>query len=719
VIELVDPRRAAAATGVLATFNEAGVLVAADVHVATRLGALAGEDDEQVLLAAALAVRAVRLGSICLDPTTIADVPLEDPVELPWPEPGPWVDRVAASPLVRDQLLRLDLGRVYLDRYWREEVQVRDDLLARLERRAPEVDEPLLEAGLAELFADPRYAEQRAAARTAVRRATTVLTGGPGTGKTTTVAAILALVAEQHDPRGAERPRIALAAPTGKAAARLQAAVLEAATLFPARYRGAVEGIRAVTVHSLLGSRMPRTSVRFRHDRSHRLPFDVVVIDEASMLSLSMAARVLEALRPDARLLLVGDADQLSSVDAGAVLADVVTGLEARADGAVARLVTNHRSGAGIVELAEALRAPDVGGRADRVLAVLRARPAGVTWIDPEDEQAMADFRVDVHRRAAALLAAARQGSAEAAMAALDDHRLLCAHREGPYGVTGWNREVERMLADLVDGFGRRDVSPVSALTTAHRFGGGIAELAAALRGDDADRVVEVLRSGGDVELVDPSDEQAMAAFRATVTEAALAVRLAAEAGDARAAVDALDQHRLLCAHREGPYGVTGWNREVERMLADGGEAYVYQEWYAGRPVLVSANDRLLRLNNGDLGLTRFDDVAGGRLRVLIAGADPATGLPGTRSIPTSRMPAVQTVWAMTIHKSQGSQARTVSVVLPPADSPLLTRELFYTAVTRAQDDVRIVGTEESIRTAVERDVQRATGLADRLSPST
>jgi exodeoxyribonuclease V alpha subunit len=598
VIELVDPRRAAAATGVLATFNEAGVLVAADVHVATRLGALAGEDDEQVLLAAALAVRAVRLGSICLDPATIADVPLEDPVELPWPEPGPWVDRVAASPLVRDQLLRLDLGRVYLDRYWREEVQVRDDLLARLERRAPEVDEPLLEAGLAELFADPRYAEQRAAARTAVRRATTVLTGGPGTGKTTTVAAILALVAEQHDPRGAERPRIALAAPTGKAAARLQAAVLEAATLFPARYRGAVEGIRAVTVHSLLGSRMPRTSVRFRHDRSHRLPFDVVVIDEASMLSLSMAARVLEALRPDARLLLVGDADQLSSVDAGAVLADVVTGLEARADGAVARLVTNHRSGAGIVELAEALRAPDVEGRADRVLAVLRARPAGVTWIDPEDEQAMADFRVDVHRRAAALLAAARQGSAEAAMAALDDHRLLCAHREGPYGVTGWNRE-------------------------------------------------------------------------------------------------------------------------VERMLADGGEAYVYQEWYAGRPVLVSANDRLLRLNNGDLGLTRFDDVAGGRLRVLIAGADPATGLPGTRSIPTSRMPAVQTVWAMTIHKRQGSQARTVSVVLPPADSPLLTRELFYTAVTRAQDDVRIVGTEESIRTAVERDVQRATGLADRLSPST
>jgi exodeoxyribonuclease V alpha subunit len=595
VIDLVDPRRAAAATGLLGTFNEAGVLEAADVHVATRLGALVGETDEQVLLAAALAVRAVRLGSICLDPATIADVPLEDAVELPWPDPASWVDRVAASPLVREQLLRLDLGLIYLDRYWREEVQVRDDLLARLDRRAPEIDEPLLDAGLAELFPDARSGEQRTAARTAVSRATTVLTGGPGTGKTTTVAAILALHAEQHDPSGADRPRVALAAPTGKAAARLQAAVHEAAALFPARYRGAVEGIRAVTVHSLLGSRMPRTSVRFRHDRSHRLPFDLVVIDEASMLSLSMAARVLEALRPDARLLLVGDADQLSSVDAGAVLADVVTGLEARGDGSVARLVTNHRSGAGIVELAEALRSPESEGRADRVLDVLRSGPAGVAWIDPEDEQALADFRLDVHRRAAALLTAARQGSREVAMAALDDHRLLCAHREGPYGVAGWNRE-------------------------------------------------------------------------------------------------------------------------VERMLADGGEAYVYQEWYAGRPVLVSANDRLLRLNNGDLGLTRFDDAAGGRLRVLIAGADPATGLPGTRTIPTSRMPAVQTVWAMTIHKSQGSQARTVSVILPPAESPLLTRELFYTAVTRAQDSVRIVGTEESIRTAVERDVQRATGLADRLS---
>jgi exodeoxyribonuclease V alpha subunit len=263
------------------------------------------------------------------------------------------------------------------------------------------------------------------------------------------------------------------------------------------------------------------------------------------------------------------------------------------------------------------------------------------------------------------------------------------------------------VLADLVDGFGRRDVSPVTALTTAHRFGGGIAELAAALRGDDADRVVEVLRSGGDVELVDPSDEHAMAAFRATVTEAALAVRLAAEAGDARAAVDALDQHRLLCAHREGPYGVTGWNRQVERLVADRTGVTHYEEWYAGRPVLVTANDYGQGLYNGDLGVTvRLVD---GRLRVVVPGAD------GLKEFATTRMAGVQTVHAMTVHKSQGSQAREVSVVMPPDDSPLLTHELFYTAVTRAQHKVRVIGTEESVRAAVARTVQRASGLARRL----
>ena len=578
-----DRRLALRAEGLLATFNRADVLGAADVHVARRLGAMTGEGDEQVLLATALAVRAVRQGSTCVDLATVADLPLEDDPALPWPDVPAWQASVGRSPLVGVRVLRVDNGLLYLDRYWREEVQVCDDLLARLARPAPQVDTAALDAGVLRVFPAAGYDEQRTAARAAAERWTTVLTGGPGTGKTTTVAGLLALLAEQAELEsgGARRLRIALTAPTGKASARLQESVDAETRALPAADRARLGELKASTLHRLLGWR-PDSSTRFRHDRGNRLPHDVVVVDETSMVSLTMMARLLEAVRADARLVLVGDPGQLASVEAGAV------------------------------------------------------------------------------------------------------------------------------LADLVDGFGRRDVSPVAALTTAHRFGGGIAELATALRGDDADRVVEVLRSGGDVELVDPADERAMAAFRATVTEAALAVRLAAEAGDAEAAVAALDRHRLLCAHREGPYGVTGWNRQVERLVADRTGVTHYDEWYAGRPVLVTANDYGQGLYNGDLGVTvRLVD---GRLRVVVPGAD------GLKEFATTRMAGVQTVHAMTVHKSQGSQAREVSVVMPPDDSPLLTHELFYTAVTRAQDKVRVIGTEESVRAAVARTVQRASGLARRLA---
>jgi len=578
-----DRRLALRAEGLLATFNRADVLGAADVHVARRLGAMTGEGDEQVLLATALAVRAVRQGSTCVDLATVADLPLEDDPALPWPDVPAWQASVGRSPLVGERVLRVDNGLLYLDRYWREEVQVCDDLLARLARPAPQVDTAALDAGVLRVFPAAGYDEQRTAARAAAERWTTVLTGGPGTGKTTTVAGLLALLAEQAELEsgGARRLRIALTAPTGKASARLQESVDAETRALPAADRARLGELKASTLHRLLGWR-PDSSTRFRHDRGNRLPHDVVVVDETSMVSLTMMARLLEAVRADARLVLVGDPGQLASVEAGAV------------------------------------------------------------------------------------------------------------------------------LADLVDGFGRRDVSPVAALTTAHRFGGGIAELATALRGDDADRVVEVLRSGGDVELVDPADERAMAAFRATVTEAALAVRLAAEAGDAEAAVAALDRHRLLCAHREGPYGVTGWNRQVERLVADRTGVTHYDEWYAGRPVLVTANDYGQGLYNGDLGVTvRLVD---GRLRVVVPGAD------GLKEFATTRMAGVQTVHAMTVHKSQGSQAREVSVVMPPDDSPLLTHELFYTAVTRAQVKVRVIGTEESVRAAVARTVQRASGLARRLA---
>jgi exodeoxyribonuclease V alpha subunit len=584
-------RLALRATGLLADFNTAGVLESADVHVAHRVGALAEERDEAVLLALALAVRAVRHGSICVDLASVAEQPFEvtgtgdedgatAPV-LPWPDAHGWPDRVRASRLVSEGVLRIEDADVYLDRYWREEQQVCADLVTRLRRRAPEVDTVVLDAGIGRVFPAAGYDEQRAAVHTAAQQWTTILTGGPGTGKTTAVAGLLALVAEQFEVGRGRAPRTALAAPTGKAATRLLEAVAGEAERLPDEAdRARVRGLESSTLHRLLGWR-PDSSVRFRHHRGNRLPYDVVVVDETSMVSLTMMARLLEALRADTRLVLVGDPDQLSSVEAGAV------------------------------------------------------------------------------------------------------------------------------LADLVGGFAGSPESPVVALRTPHRYGAGIGALAEALRLGDADRVVALLAGGTpEVEHVDPDDEDAMARFRDAVVSVTVDLQEAADVDEAERALDHLAAHRLLCAHREGRYGVAGWNRLVERLLTERTGVTTWDEWYVGRPVLVTANDRGQRLSNGDLGVTlREPD---GRIRVVIADAQ-------RRRFAPTRLPEVQTVHAMTVHKSQGSQARTVSVVMPPEDSRLLTRELFYTAVTRAQARARLVTTLPAIPAAVGRAVPPASGLERRL----
>ncbi len=562
---------AVGAVGILRTFGEAGVFEAADIHVAQRLTALAGETDDRVELAIALVVRALRGGSVCVDLRTVqAQVDIAD---LPWPDADGWMATVRASRLLEaPPVLRLFGDLLYLDRYWLEEEQVCSDLLA-LSVPGAVGDVPALQR----LF-PAGYAEQRAAAEIALSQAVTVLTGGPGTGKTTTVARLLALLVGQAELAGAPRPRIALAAPTGKAAARLAEAVAAEVEKLDAADRARVAGLQATTLHRLLGAR-PDTSVRFKHNRGNRLPHDVIVVDETSMVPLTMMARLLEAVRPDTRLILVGDPDQLASVEAGAVLADLVEGLASRHDARVA------------------------------------------------------------------------------------------------------------------------------ALRTPHRFGESIGALAEAIRIGDADHVVELLRSGGEpVEWID--SEAPAGRLREVLVPHALRVREAAVLGAAEVALTRLDEHRLLCAHRRGPYGVSHWNRQVERWLSEETGQPVFSAWYVGRPLLVTANDYGLRVYNGDTGVT----VSGPEgLRAVIAGAS------GPLDFATSRLADIETMHAMTIHKSQGSQAAEVTVLMPLADSRLLTRELFYTAVTRAKAKVRVVGSEASVRAALTRRAIRATGLRQRL----
>ncbi|WP_211222192.1 exodeoxyribonuclease V subunit alpha [Nocardioides halotolerans] len=596
-----DPRLAHAATGLLRAFNEAGVLDAADVHVAMRLCALAADDDdEQVALAVALLVRAVRGGSVCIDLATVADDLAADALDLPLPETDAWHDVIATSPLVAGgpavqapvlRLLDHDDGRrrlrlLYLDRYWREEEQVHADLVGRPSGAAAP-DEAWLAGALDRVFPAEGYDEQRAAARVALTHATTVLTGGPGTGKTTTVAALLALCAEQAELAGDPALRIALAAPTGKAAARLQQAVEDEVAKLPAPDRDRLAGVRAVTLHRLLGSR-PDTSSRFRHHRDNRLPHDVVVVDETSMVSLTMMARLLEAVRSGSRLILVGDPFQLASVEAGAVLADLVETVE-------------------------------------------------------------------------------------------DTTRV-----------------------------------GVAALVTSHRFGASIGALAEAVRSGDADRAIELLEAGGDhVELVHVDDPAPR--VRELVVPHALGVLEAAEAGDADRALELLDRRRLLCAHREGSFGVRHWNAQVERWLGEATGEPIYATWYAGRPLLVTANDYGLGIYNGDTGVAVRPPVtrsggSGRALRAAVAGSS------GRLDLATSRLGQVETMHALTIHKSQGSQADEVVVILPPPESRLLTRELLYTAITRARQRVVVVGSPDDVRAAIDRRALRATGLRQRLA---
>jgi len=587
VTELFEPTDAAdwrlvsGLTGLLGDFNRAGVLEAADVHVAERLADLAGDDDERVLLAVALAVRAVRHGSVGVDLATVRDLPTDEP--LPWPKPGPWRHALERSEVVAQGAVRLDVGLLYLDRYHRLEVQVADDLLARIAQPAPEVDEAALAAAVERIRSDRLSPEQQGGAIRAVRQWTTVLTGGPGTGKTTTVARTLALLVDQARARG-ERLSVALTAPTGKAAARLQEAVAAEVELLEDVDRERLADLEAMTLHRLLGWRADN-STRFRHDRANRLKYDVVVVDECSMVDLTLMARLLEAVRPQARLVLVGDPDQLTSVGAGAVLSDIVAGFEAR--------------------------------------------------------------------------------------------------------------------------FGPRPDSPVAALSRNFRSTAHILTLAEALRAGDADAVLSALRTGTpEVEFV--ASDDAAGVLREEAVAAALAVRTAAEAGDPVAALAALDRHRLLCGHREGPHGVAYWNRLVEQWIGEETGHEIWSEWYAGRPVLVTRNDYALGVYNGETGATvRRPD---GSLRVWIAGSG------GLLEFAPGRLEAVETMHAMTIHKAQGSQADEVTVLLPPAGSRLLTRELFYTAVTRAKVRLRVVGSEESVRAAVATVAQRATGLRHRLT---
>ncbi len=628
-----DLRLVSRATGLLADFNVAGVLEPADVHVALRLGRLGAELDERVLLAVALTVRALRSGSVVLRLAEVQDsvdvtTPDEtDPrptvVELPWPELGPWQAAVSGSPLVTGPGAPLHAhdGGLWLTRSWQQESRVAGQLLT---RRKLAVAAPELAAALDRLFPRIGPDEQRRAAAVCATSSVSVLGGGPGTGKTTTVARLLAALREVSGPG----LRVALAAPTGKAAARLQEAV-HAAEL--PDDRAWLATLTASTLHRLLGLR--RRGNGARHDASSPLPFDVVVVDEASMLSLGLFDRLLDALAPTARLVLVGDPDQLAAVEAGAVLGDLVA----------AAGVAGHED--------VTFAAPVDGPPSAAASAAARAAPGGAATVD--------------------LAAVVPQDP---------------PHRPG-------------------------DRAGVAILRTVHRFGGEIEQLAQSLRDGDGDAAEQVLAGGGEVELLTvpdgaPIPKDVQEHVRASV----LGSYETMFGADAKTALGALDQHRLLCAHRHGPRGVVAWSLLVQRWVEQHGVPVQRDGRYVGLPLLVTANTYDEGLFNGDTG-------------VVVAGTGPDSPLQaafvtvsGIRTLALGRLGDVTPMHAVTVHRAQGSQFEHVTVVLPEAGSPLATRETLYTAVTRAQRRVTLIGSREAVRACVTRRSARATGLRERMS---
>lgn len=628
--------------GLLREFNLAGVLVAADVHVARTLGELAGVEAEQVLLAVALAVRAPRLGHVFVDLAAApaawlsAVIDEDHDLPLPWPQAATWTAQVAACEQLvatddtQRRPLRLEGTRLYLDRYWRAEISLAGRLgaLAQMPLRQVELGDLL--AGITRLFPDREDALQRAAAACVALRGLSVIAGGPGTGKTTAVARAVALILEEaaalHPP--GPPPLIALCAPTGKAAARLQQAVHEQADTLDVstRVRTQLQALRGSTIHRLLGARGGASAADFTHGQRNRLAHDLVIVDETSMVSLSLMTHLLQAVRSDARVVLVGDPDQLVAVEAGAVLRDIVGPAEA----------------------------------GTRFAPGMRAIITRVTGDDPP-----------------------RAPAASQPREAPGDQPVPSATR--------W----------FGDG--------VVTLQRGHRFGSEIASLADAIRRGDSDATLAALTTTGEKIIWVGEGGEGSPLLRARAVDAYGDVAAAALAGDGSASLAALSRFRLLCAHRRGPDGLSHWTATIERWLVD--ELADFEPaggHYIGKPLLVVENDHELRLHNGDAG-------------VVISGGDgePASAVferdGQLISLAPSRLTAVESLYAMTIHKSQGSQFDVVAVVLPEADSPILTRQLLYTAATRARQQLILMGSEDSVRAAVNRPVARATGLRQRL----
>ncbi|EBS8364988.1 exodeoxyribonuclease V subunit alpha [Salmonella enterica subsp. diarizonae serovar 50:z:-] len=575
---------------------------------------VAGNDDPAVTLAAALLSHDAGEGHVCLPLSRLMLTEEAHPLLVAWisetATPIDWKKRLLASAAVScgDSPAPLILcgDRLYLNRMWCNERTV-----ARFfneVNQAIDVDEAQLSRILDALFPPTDEVNwQKVAAAVALTRRISVISGGPGTGKTTTVAKLLAALIQMAD---GERCRIRLAAPTGKAAARLTeslGAALRQLPLTDAQKKRIPED--ASTLHRLLGAQPG--SQRLRHHAGNPLHLDVLVVDEASMIDLPMMSRLIDALPPHGRVIFLGDRDQLASVEAGAVLGDICAYVNA-------------------------------------------------------------GFTAERARQLSRLTGCAIPAGAGTQAASLRDSLCL--------------------------------------LQKSYRFGSdsGIGKLAAAINCGDRSAIQAVFQQGfSDIEkrTLQSSDDYA------GMLDEALAgygryLRLLHEKATPEAILQAFNEYQLLCALREGPFGVGGLNDRIEQVMVQQRKIHrhPHSRWYEGRPVMIARNDSALGLFNGDIGIA-LDRGQG--LRVWFAMPDGAI-----KSVQPSRLPEHDTTWAMTVHKSQGSEFDHAALILPSQRSPVVTRELVYTAVTRARRRLSLYVDERILAGAIVTRTERRSGLS-------
>lgn len=630
-----------------------------DVHFARFISKMAGTDDDPyVLLAAAMVSSYRQEGHICLDLMSLDGKLIDDNIDDNDISESPpdglrinaaqWIESLkkcaaVGKPGEYKPLILDSSDRVYLHRFWEYQRTLADNIRLRVKDRSDEIDMALLGAGLSRLFPSDNVNSnnnakgnneadwQKIAAFSALTRRFCVISGGPGTGKTTTVAKILALMLEQNSEN---LPKLALAAPTGKAAARLQEAITAAKQAEPGQpgFLDCAPHIRdmipesASTIHRLLKA-VPG-SLKFRHNKENPLTADALIIDEASMIDIALMAHLLNALPDSTALVLLGDRDQLSSVEAGAILGDICD--------------------------------PDILDKFSKEFCDRFLQTAGQDMTHDPD-----------------ICLAAR------------DEQATC--------------------------------NSVVRLKKNFRFKGNIADLSVAVNQGDAEKAASmVIRENyPDIEWKDLSNPKTIfSMLRKSV------IRNYKECIENMKNVsqvfERLDRFRILCALREGPCGANAINIVAEQILKDAGIVRGKNHWYPGRPVMVTRNDYSLGLFNGDVGITLPDAESGDDLRVFFPGTDFLSNNGKTyKKFHPLRLPEHESVFAMTVHKSQGSEFDHILLILPDKGNlPILTREMIYTGITRARKKVEIWAGEGVFAKSVMRQIKRGSGLRDALKGS-